>query len=69
MTENANASGYLSTGSPIVHLGLGKATRLEGLAVTWPSGKVQDLGPVDAVNRTIVVDEDRGVQVFGARPQ
>jgi hypothetical protein len=69
VTENANASGYLSTGSPIVHLGLGKATRLEGLAVTWPSGKVQDLGPVDAVDRTIVVDEDRGVQVFGARPQ
>jgi hypothetical protein len=24
---------------------------------------------VDAVDRTIVVDEDRGVQVFGARPQ
>jgi hypothetical protein len=37
--------------------------------VTWPSGKVQDLGPVDAVDRTIVVDEERGVQVFGARPQ
>ena len=69
MTENANASGYLSTGSAIVHLGLGRATRLESLTVTWPSGKVQDLGPVDAVDRTIVVDEERGVQVFAARQQ
>ena len=69
VTENANASGYLSTGSPVVHLGLGKATRLESLTVTWPSGKVQDVGPVDAVDRTMVVDEERGVQVFGAHPQ
>jgi hypothetical protein len=69
VTENVNASGYLSTGSPIVHLGLGKATRLEGLTVTWPSGKVQDVGPVEAVDRTIVLDEERGVQVFGARAQ
>ena len=59
--ENGNASGYLSTGSPIVHLGLGAATRLEGLTVRWPSGKVQDLGPVGAVDRTVVVDESEGV--------
>jgi hypothetical protein len=61
VTENANASGYLSTGSPIVHLGLGAATRLEKLTVRWPSGKVQELGPIEAVDRTIVVDAARGV--------
>ena len=43
--ENGNASGYLSTGSPIVHLGLGAATRLDDLVVTWPSGFVQKLDP------------------------
>ncbi len=64
VTQNGNASGYVSTGSPIVHLGLGKATRLEGLTVRWPSGRVQDAGPVSEVDRTVVLDEERGVQVF-----
>ena len=58
VTENGNASGYLSTSSPIVHLGLGAATSLENLTIRWPSGKLQDLGPIGAVDRTIVVDED-----------
>ena len=59
--ETGNASGYLSTGSPIAHIGLGKATRVDSLSIRWPSGKVQDLGPISSVDRTIVVDENRGV--------
>jgi enediyne biosynthesis protein E4 len=59
--ETGNASGYLSTGSPIAHLGLGRATRVEALSLRWPSGKRQDLGPIEAVDRTIVVDEALGV--------
>jgi hypothetical protein len=62
--QNANQSGYLSTGSPIVHLGLGKATRLERLTVRWPSGKLLDVGPIEKVDRTILVDESGLVQVF-----
>jgi hypothetical protein len=57
LLENGNASGYLSTGSPVVHVGLGRATRLEDLTVRWPSGRVQKVGPVELVDRTIVVDE------------
>jgi enediyne biosynthesis protein E4 len=69
VTQNANESGYLSTGSPIIHLGLGRATRLEKLVVRWPSGKTQDLGPVEAVDRAVVVDETAGLREFvpGAR--
>ncbi len=59
--ETGNASGYLSTGSPIAHIGLGPVTRLLDLSVTWPSGRVQDLGPVEAVDRTILVDEGSGI--------
>ena len=55
--ENGNASGYLATGSPVVHLGLGAATRLDNLSIRWPSGKVQDLGPIPEVDRLIEVDE------------
>ncbi len=59
--ETENASGYLSTGSPIAHLGLGSATRLDSLTIRWPSGNLQDLGPIALVDRTILVDEDRGI--------
>ena len=59
--ETGSASGYLSTGSPIAHLGLGAATRVERLTIRWPSGAVQDLGPVEAVDRTVVVDQDKGM--------
>ena len=59
--ETGNASGYLSTGSPIAHLGLGPATRVERLTVRWPTGRVQDLGPIEQVDRTLAVDEERGI--------
>lgn len=59
--ETAQASGYLSTGSPVAHLGLGSAERLSELTITWPSGKVQKIGPVDPVDRTILVDRETGV--------
>jgi hypothetical protein len=52
-----------------VQLGLGQATRLEELLVTWPSGFVQKLGRIDLVDRVIVVDEARGVQAFDPRPR
>jgi hypothetical protein len=61
LIETGNASGYLSTGSPIAHLGLGSATRLEALSIRWPSGRVQDLGPIAAVDRTLIIDEEHGI--------
>jgi hypothetical protein len=70
VTENANSSGYLSTGSPIVHLGLGGATRLEGLTIVWPSGKTQKLPAIDPVDRTVRIDEDRDVvETFPTPPK
>lgn len=59
--EAGIGSGFLSTGSPILHLGLGGATRLTSLTVRWPSGLVQDLGPVETVDRTLVVDAASGL--------
>jgi hypothetical protein len=64
VTQNVNQSGYLSTGSPIVHLGLGKAARVESLSVRWPSGFRQELGAIEAVDRTVVIDEAGGVGPF-----
>jgi hypothetical protein len=61
LVETGNASGYLSSGSPIAHFGLGVASRVQNLQVRWPSGRVQDLGAVAEVDRVIVVDEERGI--------
>jgi hypothetical protein len=58
--ESGYASGYLATGSPIVHLGLGSATRIERLVVRWPSGFVQDLGAIPSIDRTVTIDEAKG---------
>ncbi len=61
LLETGNASGYLSTASPIAHLGLGAATRLAGLTIRWPSGRIQSLGAIERVDRLLVVDQERGV--------
>ena len=68
LLQTGNASGYLSTGSPIAHIGLGAATRVEKLTVRWPSGRMQDVGEVARVDRTVVVDEARGVVEVSATP-
>ena len=61
VVETTQASGYLSTGSPIAHLGLGPESRLADLTVTWPSGKRQELGPIAVVDRTVLVDREEGL--------
>jgi hypothetical protein len=65
--ETGNASGYLASASPIAHIGLGAADRVDDLTVRWPSGRVQKLGPIAEVDRSIVVDEARGVLPFTGR--
>lgn len=69
VVETAQASGYLSTGSPIAHLGLGSAASLADLTVRWPSGKTQVLGPFAAVDRTITVDREAGITGAIAGPR
>lgn len=53
--EASVSSGYLSSGSPIVHLGLGRATRVAKLSVRWSSGLVEEIGPVEVVDRLLTV--------------
>ena len=65
IVETGNASGYLSTGSPIAHLGLGPR-RGSRLTIRWPSGAVQDLGPVERRSH-IAVDETSGSRRIASR--
>ncbi len=47
---------YLSAGDPRLLVGLGPATRVEGVEVRWPSGLEQRLGPIDAGRGYLIVE-------------
>jgi enediyne biosynthesis protein E4 len=54
--ERIAGSGYLSQDDPRLHFGLGAATRVDRLTVTWPSGIRQVLESVPG-DRTVTVEE------------
>jgi hypothetical protein len=53
-------SSYLSQSELPVTLGLGTATAISGLRVTWPNGRVENL-PAQKVNQDVTVQEGKGV--------
>jgi enediyne biosynthesis protein E4 len=52
------ARGYLSSGEPIVHFGLGDHKVVDRLEVRWPSGRIQTLKEVAANQRLILHERD-----------
>ncbi|HLM99242.1 MAG TPA: CRTAC1 family protein [Bryobacteraceae bacterium] len=54
--ERTAGSGYLSQDDPRVHFGLGGATKIDRLIVTWPSGTKQVMENVP-VDRIMTVEE------------
>lgn len=54
--EMQPARGYLSSGEPVVHFGLGDHDIVDQLEVRWPSGRRQTLTQV-AANQRLVLDE------------
>jgi len=53
-------SSYLSSGSLVQHFGLGDATAVDRLEITWPSGRVDVVRDV-AADRRVAVTEGRGI--------
>jgi hypothetical protein len=54
--ENTPYRGYLSTIENVAHFGLGKATKIDKVTVTWTSGKTKVYENV-ASNQILIVDE------------
>ncbi|MEJ1237568.1 VCBS repeat-containing protein [Chryseolinea sp. T2] len=54
--EQWNTRGFVSSVSPVINVGLGKATIVDTLVITWPSGKQQELTGINA-DRMIEVSE------------
>ncbi|MDQ2751667.1 MAG: CRTAC1 family protein, partial [Bacteroidota bacterium] len=56
--EHQPCRGYLSTDDPRAHFGLGKATEIDSLKVTWPDGKQQILTNIEADEQITISYED-----------
>ena len=50
--------GYLSASEPVITLGLGTATAVESIEVTWPSGEKQAVKP-DKIDTLLTIEEPR----------
>jgi hypothetical protein len=57
MHERVAGSGYLSQDDPRLHFGLGGASKVDRLTVTWPSGARQTLENA-ATDRVVVIEEN-----------
>ncbi|HQU74512.1 MAG TPA: VCBS repeat-containing protein, partial [Calditrichia bacterium] len=66
MAEQWPVRGFQSSVSPVLHLGLGQAQKVDRLTVTWPDGTVQELRDV-AVNQTVVLDQQEAAPAPPAR--
>ena len=62
--EQVLTRGFYSSVEPVLHFGLGAATRADVVEVTWPSGRTQRLGPVGA-DTTITLREADGAAPAG----
>lgn len=54
------ARGYMSSSEPIAHFGLGVATTIERLDVTWPSGRKQTFTQLPADQRLTITEPAEG---------
>ena len=60
MQRVKTGSSYASQSELALTFGLGAATAVEGVRVTWPSGQVDTLGRTDA-NRLLTIREGEGL--------
>ncbi|HEY5380872.1 MAG TPA: CRTAC1 family protein [Acidobacteriaceae bacterium] len=66
--EIHSGGSYLSQNDTRVHFGLGAATKIDSLVITWPSGKVEKLGSLAADKFYFVLEGHGLVPAERARP-
>jgi hypothetical protein len=66
--EVAVLSSYRTQNSVLAHFGLGPANFIESLTITWPSGKVQEIGRFARINSNFTIREDVDFYDFSNAP-
>jgi enediyne biosynthesis protein E4 len=59
-------SSYCSQSELPLTFGIGRASRVSGLKITWPDGSVDNMATIDA-NQTVTIQEGRGI-IRSTRP-
>ena len=57
---NQWSMGYLSNNDPRVHLGLGRAEKIDRLVVSWPDGSQQSFEDLE-IDKYITIDKNKGI--------
>lgn len=55
---------YRSQGPSLLHFGLGDADHIDTLTIRWPSGLVQELGPLKADRHILVRENSSRMETF-----
>ncbi len=55
---------YRSQGPSLIHLGLGDADHIDALSIRWPSGLVQELGPLKADRHILIQENSARIHTF-----
>lgn len=66
--EQMPARGYLSSVSPTLHFGIGRAERADSLRIVWPDGRIQTIKNI-AANQRISIHQKNALEVQTAPPQ
>ena len=61
IAEVRGNSSLESASNPRLHFGLGSATNADSIAVHWPSGKMDTVGP-ESVDQELVLQEGHGLR-------
>jgi hypothetical protein len=69
VTEYSPYRGYLSSVDPIIHFGLGAATRLDSLVVKWPGGRKQTVRDVKADQLLVLEQKNASENYSWNKPQ
>jgi hypothetical protein len=56
--ELANAQGYITQSSAILHVGFGAATAVDSIEVRWLGQKTAQIVAKPAIDRVVTVDEE-----------
>ncbi len=66
--EQYTSRGYLSSVSPVLHFGLGEATKADSLIIRWPNGKTEKKQNIIA-NQTFTLTETMAKSIVKSKPK
>jgi enediyne biosynthesis protein E4 len=65
-SEKFLSRGYISSVDPILHFGLGKATTVDSIKITWPTGKMMTVVKGAKANQILKLNEEEAIPLVNS---